>query len=798
MTDFGPTQTEDADESPADKFPADPVPIEPEKRRRRRIFIFVAPAVILLIGGLIWLWYTTQRQKRVKAAEARPAAAPAPPELARHREQFMAGVQALERKTPVEAELHLGAFSFGSRPVEEYRLYHLSRALKQQGKNDLALKALAALWRREPRLIYWPEAAIELSELYDARGAFRESARVLRHGSNRASNPLLASRGRSRLIETAFYSGDPALVFLAAKDIVVGSPRSPEVSAAANLMRSMMELDRSRPLVLSVPDRVVRAETLRRDGAPGNALEEISGIDAANFPSPWRERIALAKGMALASLRRYEESNRHLEPITSGYFKYAIPAIAQAARNYERLAASINPVTIKVVTEKQKAGTRKIRNKRKKIVSVPKFKFVRKEIRMVNAQAQAKKEAFARLHVERTKDLLQLPADPAVKKDALRSLINVASQKNQDDYIQTLVPQLIALDEFDDTGLQRFWDKGWNAYLRGDLDTARSLFAFVALTYRNPNVRRQSEYWLARSMERAGDKAGARERYQQLASAPYEDLFAKSAVLRGATRQAPPSTNPFAGPDNWPAVADQQIPVELRLAYELNAVGASRDARLEVQRNNNDTNRTWTNAILGELYHQEGASHLANQFLRRAFPRIATVEQNQVDPHFLRIYYPRKFEEEIRKNSEKRQVDPYVIMALIHQESAYLPAVRSSVGATGLMQLMPPTAREIGKRLNPTFSESRLTDPETNIELGTYYLKSLLKETGGSIELALAAYNAGPGNVRKWRRQFGNRPIDEFVEMIPYAETSNYVKRITILRSTYQKMYEGSPEPAKN
>ena len=793
MTDPGPTETQEADRPSAAVEPP-----KPNRRRLGRLVLFIAPAILLLIGGIIWWQLTAQRQKRIEEAEARPAAAPAPPELARHREQFMAGVQALERREAAEAERQLGAFSFGSRPVEEYRLYYLSRALKQQGKIDLAIKSLAALWRREPRLIYWPEAALELSELYETRGAFRESTRVLLHGSNRASNPLLASRTRAKLIETAFYSGDPATMFLAAKNILVGSPRTPEVSVAANLMRSMIGLDRSKAIVLSVADRVVRAETLRRDGAPLNALEEISGIDAAGYPSPWRERIALAKGMALAGLRRYEESNRHLEPITSGYFKYAIPAIAQAAKNYERLAASINPVTIKIVTEKQKAGTRKIRNKRKKIVRVPKFKFVRKELRIINAQAQARKDAFARLHTERLKDLLQLPADPAIRKEALRSLIHLAAQKNQDDYIQTLVPQLVALEEFDDTGLQRFWDKGWSAYMRGDLDTARSIFAFIALTYRHPNVRRQSEYWLARSIERAGDKAAAQERFQQLASVPYEDLFARFAKRRGVKQDAPPSANPFAGPDNWPAVADQQIPVELRLAYELNAVGASRDARLEVQRNTSDSNRTWTHAILGELYHQEGAPHLANQFLRRAFPRIATVEQNQVDPHFLRIYYPRKFEDEIQKNSEKRNVDPYVIMALIHQESAYLPTARSSVGATGLMQLMPPTAREIGKRIDPSFSESRLVDPETNIELGTYYLQSLLKETGGSIELALAAYNAGPGNVRKWRRQFGKRPADEFIEMIPYAETRNYVKRITIMRSTYQRMYETAAPPANN
>lgn len=103
------------------------------------------------------------------------------------------------------------------------------------------------------------------------------------------------------------------------------------------------------------------------------------------------------------------------------------------------------------------------------------------------------------------------------------------------------------------------------------------------------------------------------------------------------------------------------------------------------------------------------------------------------------------------------------------------------------MQIMPATGRELGRRIYGIFSESRLTNPQVNIELGTYYLRQLINMFGGSEPLAVAAYNGGMGNVRKWR-QNNRRPMDEFVESIPYSETRNYVKRVIMLKSTYKTL----------
>ena len=164
------------------------------------------------------------------------------------------------------------------------------------------------------------------------------------------------------------------------------------------------------------------------------------------------------------------------------------------------------------------------------------------------------------------------------------------------------------------------------------------------------------------------------------------------------------------------------------------------------------------------------------------------VEQDKVPQHFIRMYYPIRYEEWIRKYSEKAGVDPYLAMGLILQESYYDPKAKSRVGATGLMQLMPPTAKEISGRLRVPFGASRLENPEVNIQLGTYYLKTLINTFGGNTSLAVASYNGGQGNVMKWRRAAPTRPLDELLESIPFPETRNYVKRVTILRATYSRI----------
>jgi soluble lytic murein transglycosylase len=119
------------------------------------------------------------------------------------------------------------------------------------------------------------------------------------------------------------------------------------------------------------------------------------------------------------------------------------------------------------------------------------------------------------------------------------------------------------------------------------------------------------------------------------------------------------------------------------------------------------------------------------------------------------------------------RVDPFLVLALIRQESGFNEDARSRVGALGLMQLMPATARRMER-----VSRREIQDPKTNIRLGVKYFSGLIDRFGGDGELALAGYNAGPEKVDEWRRRY---PVNDrmlFNDLIPFKETREYVSLI--------------------
>jgi soluble lytic murein transglycosylase-like protein len=573
----------------------------------------------------------------------------------------------------------------------------------------------------------------------------------------------------------------------AARNIAIKTPKAAEAGAAVAVVRAVTGLAPNQSLRLTTNERLERAVGLLRDYDAQDAFDELTALEQSGVPADLVQPVRLNRGLALSSLRRYEDSNRLLEPLASGQFRFAIPAIFTASKNYRALAASINPIVIKTVTERKQIGTTKVRRgkgKKARTITKPKYGNVKRNVQLVDLAKKSKKDAYERLAVERLKDLLPLPLANEVRIEVLTTLVGIAEAKGQDAFQRELVTKLAVLDPASEPWLQRFWDKGWAAYVRGDLQGARSYFKFISDTYRNPNVKRQSQYWFARSGERLGNKEEAAAIYKQLASAPYDDVYAIYSEQRGAPRP-PRNTNPLKEQRrDWGEFAEQSMPAELRLAYELTALSDARDAEIEIRKNANRTNQPFADALLAELYSSANNLQMMYTSLRRAWPTLATVEQDSVPPHFLKLYYPMKYEDAIRENAQKNGVDPYLIMALILQESYFNPNAKSVVGATGLMQLMPATGKELAQKLH---TSARLENPETNVKLGTYHFRHLVDLFDGHTQLAVASYNAGQGNVLKWRRAAPSKPMDEFLEAIPFPETRNYVKRVTLISSAYRR-----------
>lgn len=719
-----------------------------------------------------------------------PIKAEAPPDLEKLRDTYAAGVSALQRNDGAEAVQQFSSFTFGPRAIEEYRLYYLANGYQLAGNVSQARLTLAQLARRTPRMIYAHDAAFNLAALYEDAGDFAHSAEAYASLARHADGPDVEAAARWRAAVARLHAGDPADALYNARTILIDAPTAGEAANAAALVRSITGAPDGAPLPFTHSERLTRAEALITGGKPDDALNELNVLekDAPEL----KTQVVLQRGIALNLLHRYEDSNKVLEPLTSGSFKYAIPALRYAARNYAVVAASINPEVIKTVKERKKVGTIKQRvgkGKKRRTVTKPKYQTVFKQVKLIDLAKKKKKDEYERLASERLKDLLSLPQiDNAVRIETLEGLINRASAKNQDPYVQQLVPQLIKLDPASDPALQHFWDKGWAAYARGDLAGAKAAFQFIRTTYTHANVRRQSDYWYARVVERQGRKDEAKAIYQQLASAPYEDLYAQHAVKRGAKRVEPAGSPLDRKTPDWREVAGKEMPKELEIAYELTALSQMRDALNEIRRNLRRENTRMANALLADIYHSMGNEVPMYTALRKAWPQLATIEQDSVPLYFFRMYYPQKYGEEIEKYAKKNGLDPNLVRGLILQESYYNPEAKSRVGATGLMQLMPPTAAEHARSLHIAFSSSRLTSPGVNIQLGTFHLRMLVNMFGGNVYLAVASYNAGQGNVMKWKRAAPSKPTDEFLESIPFQETRNYVKRVTMLRSTYARL----------
>jgi hypothetical protein len=191
------------------------------------------------------------------------------------------------------------------------------------------------------------------------------------------------------------------------------------------------------------------------------------------------------------------------------------------------------------------------------------------------------------------------------------------------------------------------------------------------------------------------------------------------------------------------------------------------------------------------IYYRQNNFYQAFAKFRSNFQYIESVHL----PNFLSgIFFPRQYSELIAAYSKEQLVDPCLVQALIREESFFRADSLSPAKAYGLMQLLLGTAREIAKGSDLKVKAKDLYDPEINIRLGLNHLKMLLDKYDGRLYLALAAYNAGAHRVDQWLADFPDAGEEEFIEMIPFSETRNYVKNILRNYFFYRYYYDtGKP-----
>ena len=189
------------------------------------------------------------------------------------------------------------------------------------------------------------------------------------------------------------------------------------------------------------------------------------------------------------------------------------------------------------------------------------------------------------------------------------------------------------------------------------------------------------------------------------------------------------------------------------------------------------------------------AAELARR--NEAWDRAISTADRTVLAHNFSVRYLAPYREVLAEMARSRDLDEPWVLGLVRQESRFITVAKSSAGAAGLMQVMRPTAKWVAQRMRmKNFSWARLSDPEFNAALGTYYLKHVLNQADGSPVLAAAAYNAGPTRARLWR---GTAPVEGaiFIETIPFGETRDYVKKVMANTVYYAAVLGTPPTPLK-
>ena len=344
------------------------------------------------------------------------------------------------------------------------------------------------------------------------------------------------------------------------------------------------------------------------------------------------------------------------------------------------------------------------------------------------------------------------------------------------------------------------WRAGWLSYRLGQYPVAAQHFAQEIKQYPGASESISALYWRARLFETQDHfPAQAAANYRSILLEHPNYYYAQLARVRltalglpePAMDTAPTQSSRFPKPitiDAFPSDRPHLAKARLLANAGLNEYVAEEIAA-------DSEWSSWGSLGEAQIYTSYGETFLALRAIKRGIPDAASTPIQSVPLAYWRILYPEPYWETIKAESARYNLDPYFVASLIRQESEFNASAISYANAWGLMQLLPSVGRQMARQIGMRdFRTYQLLDPETNIKLGTRYLRQMLDKFGGVKEYALAAYNAGDDRVSDWKTAGPYSGMDEFVESIPFTQTRNYVE--AILRN--EVMYKAIDSYARN
>jgi soluble lytic murein transglycosylase len=324
-----------------------------------------------------------------------------------------------------------------------------------------------------------------------------------------------------------------------------------------------------------------------------------------------------------------------------------------------------------------------------------------------------------------------------------------------------------------------------------DFSQAANFFAFIFHNYPDSPLAPEAMYWLGRSQEKIGDHLKAIETYQLLMGFFPRHFYRFQAMQRiDRLNYKLLEKTTIDNYISFPVSGEMKMFSQMTLRDDANINFRKGVALIRAEMYEDAIGEILFSPINRdqEFFFNLAALYAEIEDYRRSIMQIeiASKRWDVLYKELLFYLYPRYFREHVERSAQEFGVDPFLIWAIIHVESKFNPQAVSRSDARGLMQFIPSTGRWVAKKLNIEFSPF---NPAVNIRMGAWYINHLIRAFDGNVVFAIAAYNGGQGNVRRWIARGGFSDMDEFIEMIPRDETRTFVKRVLGNYNMYRWLY---------
>ena len=676
----------------------------------------------------------------------------------RNRARYLYGHAALRLKRYPEALQAFGEVVGQYPELGDYAIWNVARIHQEVNAERLYLETLRLLLGRFPQSRLVPQTRLALGrQLIGVNNLFLEGVRVLEELVAEAPRDPVTPEAYLWLGQGYEAAGLHDKAMTSYRTLYVRFPASPEAERAAFHMATLPPTGRTLPSLLSPREQLERADQLAEAGDCEQAIQAARQLPVIQLSEDLAAWAARRLGFCAYRLRRYREAIASLEQ-----FRHVQGADDRAAEALYILGLAL-----------QRDGR------------------------------SGEGEAVLRQLASRKPEALWNGKALATLGLSYESRQQIERAIEAYRELATRFPTSNRADELS-------WRIGWLYYSQRLFGTAAQEFGRAAERFPQSMFASNALYWQAKALDSNGHSPQALPLYEQVArDYPYtyyglraQEVLRSKVSLGYTPAPAFASANghPFTAGRSQPLSTDPSLSDAARFhrvrADELLALRFLEDAREEIAHFARRLGEgVPERMVLAHMYLRADMPLQAIRTLNATLSSVAANERLSLPPEFWTALFPQLYWQEVLEATHYVRLDPWLVLGVIRQESAFNARTVSRSDARGLMQLLPSTGREVYQRIGmAAFRNDLLFDPRLNVRLGTQYLGRLADTHRGNLILALAAYNAGPERVKRWLQELSTADWDEFIERLPFEETRLYVKSVLRNYGVYQRLYGLAPD----